>query len=141
MSKKIQTFEEAAESVNVDALLAIQPTEPPQAPAEPVVRKTPAAWADALGHMRKADPRLPQSVTHADQMHAAADQLHGWSQHAYHHQAEPFEISQVDYEAALDAGQKYPLVAPHAAALPHSQVNRHKDFVPARACAPSKESR
>lgn len=105
--------------------------EPVQAPAAPEpVKLTPAQWAEKLGHMRRADPRIPQSVTHADWQHAAADRLYGWAKHAYNFQTQPFLLSQADYELALEAAAQYPLKAPHAAALPASQADRFEGFRP-----------
>jgi len=87
----------------------------PEAPAAP--KRTPADWAKVLEFSKPADPRLPQSEPHTDWQHAAADVLHGWSRHAYHYQADPFEISEADYRAALEAGANHPPTPAHAAAI------------------------
>lgn len=97
-----------------------------------VTQFTPDAWGKKLGHFKAGDPRLPQNVPHFDAQHAAADALYGWSQHAYHYQAAPFTITEADYVAALEAAGRYPLCAPHAAALPASQVARFANFQPRR---------
>lgn len=110
---------------------ALAPTEP--APAQPAAEKlTPAAWAQRLGMIVHADRRLPQQETHAKPEHAAADSLHGWAVHAYNYQAaaDAFLITEADYRAALVAAGQHPLVPPHAAALPPSQVARFADFKP-----------
>lgn len=103
--------------------------EPLKSAPEPK-RMTPAQWAEKLGHINHADPRIPQSVTHADWQHAAADALYGWSQHAYHFQSQPFLLSQADYENALGAAAKYPLCAPYEKALPPGQEKRFEGFRP-----------
>lgn len=84
-----------------------------------VVRRTPLQWAEQLGHIKQGDPRVPQSKTHADWQHAAADKLHGWSKHAYHHQGDPFLLSQEDYEAALENAAEYPAKSAHEPAIAH----------------------
>nr|PZN62467.1 MAG: hypothetical protein DIU58_12345 [Sphaerobacter thermophilus] len=98
------------------------------APAAPPELLTPAEWAERLGLIRKGNPLVPQVPTHADWRHAVADQLHGWSAHAYHHQSKPFRISREDYDAALLAAAAYPCCPPHPAALPESQRQRFAGF-------------
>lgn len=102
---------------------------PKAEPKGPELR-TPADWAEKLGLITKANPHVPQVPTFADWRHAAADKLHGWSDHAYHHQAKPFEISREDYEKALAAAAQFPCCPPHSAALPESQRERFKEFKP-----------
>lgn len=92
--------------------------------------RTPTEWAEVLGHMRRGDSRMPQSVTHADWQHAAADKLYGWANHAYNFQSEPFLLSQADYERALAAAARFPLAAPHAPALTPLQAKRFEGFEP-----------
>lgn len=109
--------------------------EQPPATAEAAkapAKRTPAEWAEKLGYIVKADSRIPQSVTFAKWEHAAADKLYGWSEHAYHHQAEKdrFAISETDYSKALETAAKYPTVALHTPAIPSSQVDRLNDFKP-----------
>lgn len=112
---------------------AALPAQQPAASAPAAPRKTPEQWAEQLGHIKRADPRIPQSVTHADWQHAAADALYGWSEHAYHYQAQPFLLTQEQYEAALAAAARYPLCGPLAAALPPGQERRFDGFRPATA--------
>lgn|SRR5690606_17674249 len=100
----------------------------PVAPAAQPELLTPAEWAERLGLIAKGNPLVPQVPTFADWRHAVADQLHGWSAHAYHHQAKPFRISREDYEAALKAAAEYPCCPPHHAALPESQRQRFAGF-------------
>ena len=47
--------------------------------------------------------------------HGAAAALHGWRQHA-HHAGAPMELSEPDYDAALEAAQKAECI-PHKPAL------------------------
>lgn len=79
--------------------------------------RTPEDWAERLGHIKRSNPLIPQSKTHADWQHACADQLHGWSKDAYHFAADPLLISQVDYEAALAAAAAYPTTPAHEPAM------------------------
>lgn len=104
---------------------------PPAEPKGPVLL-TPAEWAEKLGLITRANPLVPQVPTFADWRHAAADKLHGWSDHAYHHQGEQarFLVSQEDYEKALAAAAEFPCCPPHAAALPESQRQRFEKFKP-----------
>lgn len=104
------------------------------APAPEPVKKTPEQWARVLGHMKLADPRIPQSTTHADWQHAAADKLHGWGRHAYHYQAEPMLLTQDDYQAALDAAAEYPNKPAHEPAMAPS----HEDVLKQRAATKEK---
>ena len=101
----------------------------PEAPAE---LRTPAEWAEKLGLVTKAHPHIPQVPTFADWRHAAADKLHGWSDHAYHHQGERarFVLSRDDYQAALKAAAEFPCCPPHGPALPESQRKRFEEFTP-----------
>lgn len=92
--------------------------EPPaSAVAAAVEMLTPWQWAEKLGHVTKASPFTPQLRTHPSWQHAAADSLHGWSQHAHHYQAEPLLLAQADYLAALEAAAEYPNKPAHAPAL------------------------
>lgn len=102
--------------------------------AKPVKRKTPEEWARALRHFKAKRPNIPQDQDHHSIAHATADQLHGWSNYAYHHQATPFELTKEDYEAALKAGLEFPCCAPHAAALPPGEERRFVNFVPSKSC-------
>jgi len=47
--------------------------------------------------------------------HRVADQLHGWTVHNYHHQADPVTLLDADYLAALRAAEQG--LAPHAPAV------------------------
>lgn len=109
----------------------------PQAAAAPTVvdtpKLTPDAWGRKLGHFKVGDVRLPQNVQHFDPQHAAADELFGWSRHAYHYQAEPFLITEADYLEALKTAGSFPVSAPHPAALPASQAARFANFKPRKA--------
>lgn len=106
-----------------------RPSADPKKPEGPK-KKTPDAWAKKLGHFHSRNPAIPQSVDYYGWQHAAADKLYGWSDHAYNHQAEPFELTEEDYAKALDAAAKYPTVAPHAPAIPPSRKDLFKDFQP-----------
>jgi hypothetical protein len=100
------------------------------APAAKADLRTPLEWAEALGYIVRANPKLPQSETHAKWQHACADALYGWSVHAYNYQApaDRFVISEADYRKALECAAEHPVVAPHEPALPKSQRDRFKDF-------------
>lgn len=80
--------------------------EPPQGPE----RLTPHAWGEQLGLCEKADPARPWIESHADWRFAAADKLHGWSDHAHHWQGPGQELllTKEEFEAALQAGADYP---------------------------------
>jgi hypothetical protein len=90
---------------------------PPVAPAEPE-RLTPHAWGERLGLCEKADPARPWVESHADWRFAAADKLHGWSDHAHHWQGEGQQLllTEADFQAALQAGADYPAKPAHAPA-------------------------
>lgn len=116
--------------VNEDAPAQAAPASAAAAPAP--ARLTPNAWGRKLGHFKQGDTRLPQNVPHFDRQHAAADELFGWSRHAYNFQAEPFLITEADYVAAIKSAGRFPLEAPHAAALPPSEAARFANFKPRR---------
>ena len=78
---------------------------------------TPQQWAEKLGQVKIASPFTPQLRTHMSWQHAAADSLHGWTQHAHHFQGEPLLLCQSDYQAALDAAAEYPNKPAHLPAL------------------------
>jgi hypothetical protein len=115
------------------------------APSKPT--RTPLEWAELLGFVNRVNPTIEAAIkaagepgAHAPQLertfhwkHAAADRLYGWSEHAYHFQADEdrFLITEEDYRKALDAAADYPCSAPHAPALPESQTERFAGFVPA----------
>lgn len=141
-TKKPTTLEEELESAQtspvrehefaVEAAPDLLPTEPAPPPKPEPARFTPAEWAERLGYRVKRDPRLPQSVDYDKPEHAAADALYGWTRHAYHYQGEAhrFVVTEEDYRAALRAAGQFPVEAPHAPAIPPSEVNRFKDFAP-----------
>lgn len=79
------------------------------APKAEVLRLPPLEWAKRRGLILDADkpanPVLGTGPRPAWQ-HAAADAVHGWSWHAEQYQAEPLEITEADYVAAVDAACK-----------------------------------
>lgn len=79
--------------------------------------RTPAEWAERLGHIRRAHPHIPQSTTHPDWKHAVGDGLHGWTKHAYHFPNDPLKISEADYRTALENAAVYPMKEAHQPAL------------------------
>lgn len=91
---------------------------------------TPAEWAEKLGFIAPANPNMPQQERHAKWQHAAADTLHGWSEHAFHFQSPEhrFAISEDTYRKALSAAANFPVEPPHEAALPESQRPRFASF-------------
>jgi hypothetical protein len=99
-------------------------------PAPVVPTKTPDEWARALGHFKKAPPHQPQKVDAYSPDHARADALFKWSDHAAAYQApeDRFVISEGDYLEALRTAAHYPLVAPHAPALPPSRKAHFANF-------------
>jgi hypothetical protein len=88
-----------------------------QETAPPSNALTPRKWHAVL----KSDPSK----------HAAAEFLHGWSQHEHHYQDAPLLLTRENYEAALSAGFQYPCVPPHAAALSPCVREKFERFVPA----------
>ena len=86
-------------------------------PSTPPLMHTPEEWAKRLGHVCVAPEHMPQLRTHYDWRHAVADALHGWSQHAYHYQAEPLLLTETHYCAALDAAAEYPTKPAHVPAF------------------------
>lgn len=131
-----KTAKEATDAVAASIEVAAAPVvaapgvEAPATAPVPVTA-TPEVWAERLGLIQRANPRLPQSQTVPHWTHAAANKLYGWSDHAYHYQGEaPFELTEDDYRKALAAAAQYPVRAPHPPALPKSQVKRFEGFVP-----------
>lgn len=102
---------------------------------------TPDEWGKKLGRFRKADPNIPQQISHFDWQHAAADKLYGWSEHAYNFQDTPFQITRECYEKALAAAAQFPAAAPHPGALPNPYKKRFAGFVPKRALTPADKQR
>lgn len=102
-----------------------KPPEPPKAQpspkaepkAKPPKTKTPDEWGRAQGRYREVNPLVAQVKSHFDWRHAVADKLHGWSKHAYHYVDLPLEISEADYNAALEAAANYPNVPAHGPAV------------------------
>ncbi len=89
---------------------------------------TPHDWAVRHGEF-KAKTAAPQSQAHYGWRHAAADALFGWSDHAYHFQAEAdrFLLTEQTYKDALDRAAAFPVVeALPAEAFPRSQDERRK---------------
>jgi hypothetical protein len=76
---------------------------------------TPQAWGERLGLAQKADPARPWIEAHADWRYAAADKLHGWTEHAHHYQGPGQELllTEEDFNKALEAGAGYPEVPAH----------------------------
>lgn len=68
------------------------------------------------GNRIKINGHNPHGVRGPGPMHRCADSLHGWSEHA-HHQAEPMQLTESDYQAALKAAGNYKThpaaIAPH----------------------------
>lgn len=87
-----------AEAKPVDEPRSVVPSPPPSDGAT----KSPAEWAKQL----LAPPQHWK--------HELADQLHGWSRHEYE-EAQPLQLSQKDYAAAIVAVEANAL--PHRAAL------------------------
>jgi hypothetical protein len=96
--------------------------DPPPPPADAAVsapeRLTPHAWGEKLGLCEKADPARPWIESHADWRFAAADKLHGWSDHAHHWQGpdQQLLLTEQDFQAALQAGADYPAKPAHGPA-------------------------
>lgn len=92
----------------------------PAAEAKPaeLERLTPQAWGEKLGLREKADPARPWIESHADWRYAAADKLHGWTDHAHHWQGPGQELllTEADFNAALQAGADYPEKPAHGPA-------------------------
>lgn len=86
--------------------------------AKPAERLTPHAWGEKLGLREKADPARPWIESHSDWRFAAADKLHGWTDHAHHWQGPGQELllTEDDFRSALQAGADYPAKPAHAAA-------------------------
>jgi hypothetical protein len=111
-------------------------------PAKPD-KQTPAAWAVELGIMPARDPArswvepVARSTKEAkDGVHYhAADELHGWSHHAYNFQApaDALLLSKDDFLAALAAGAGYPACGAHMPAVAKSAPFREE--LEARAAA------
>lgn len=95
-------------------------------------KRTPAEWADHLGLIRHRDKRLPQSETVPHWKHAAADTLYGWSLHAYHFQGERFELTQEQYERALESAAAHPAAPLVPEAITPTAAKKLEGFKPAR---------
>ena len=108
-----------------DVQTSVKPSQPRQE-----IRRTPAEWAERLGLIQKADPRLPQQHTVAHWTHAAASELFGWERHAYHYQADRFEVTEEQYRTALKAASIYPCCELPLDAIPSSQRDRFRNFAP-----------
>lgn len=94
------------------------------APSPTAETKTPAEWAAQLGHTKKRDRRLPQSLDHVDPAYAVADRLYGWSERAYHFQdaKDAFRITEATYREALKTAPQFPAVELTQAALTPEQA-------------------
>lgn len=112
---------------------------PSEAPASDL--RSPEAWGRELGYFVAANPNLPQSIDFWQPKHAVAAQLHGWNEHAHHYQDKPILLTREQYEAALDAGGKFPCVAPCREALSPVVAERFANFVPRQAQKTEKERR
>lgn len=82
------------------------------------MNRTPHEHAVARGLYRAANPLIPQAKAHYKWQHAVADHLHGWTRDAYHYQAEPFTLSDEDYDAAIEAAKGHPNTPAHEPAIP-----------------------
>jgi hypothetical protein len=97
-------------------------------PAKEEVLKTPAQWAEELGPKERA-------------LYASADYLHGWSEHAYHYQAEPQTMTRETFGAALEAAGKFPTCPPHGPALGKTVEKNFEGFKALAAKQPKKEAK
>lgn len=96
---------------------ATEAVERPRAPSA-LDRLTPGEWAERKGFA--APPLNPgrPSAGHPDRWkHEAAAALYGWTHHAYHHQTSPFQLTEQDYDVALETAAQYPACKPHKAAI------------------------
>lgn len=108
------------------AAAGAKPDAEPAAAKVPAVTKTPAEWAAELGHTKKRDRRLPQSLDHIDPAFAVANRLYGWGERAYHFQdpEHAFLITEATYRAALKTAPQFPAVELVADALtPEAAAN------------------
>ncbi len=132
-----------SETPGAKPLVVETPPGPPaphaaQAPAAAAVvvaeTKTAAEWAAQLGHIKPRDSRFPQSTDHVDPKYAVADQLYGWSERAYHHQApeDAFRITVNTYLDALRTAQQFPATELTVDALTPAAAARLEGFKPAR---------
>lgn len=97
-------------------------------------KRTPEQFLDESFPLGDPRPGQPASRPRASWVHFAAEQLHGWKEHAYH-EGKPLRLSRAEYDAALKSvqpdeksfGGQY---APHAAALSkhaaHSVIEARK---------------
>jgi hypothetical protein len=128
-SKDTPTASDAATSA-----LAPQPSAPAPSSSTGPEKRTPAEWAAKRKLTKARDPRLPQSTDWVHPSHAVADKLYGWSEHAYHFQAEDqrFLLTEADYVAGLQTAGQFPTVAPHAPAMTPTAAPRFADFEPSK---------
>lgn len=131
----METPKKKAVAANAEAALD---GEAPPAPPAPAAKHgssdklTPNEWARRKGLLVE-DVREP----YAKGFHASAEQLHGWAWHAHNYQApgQEFRLTQVDYDAALEAASQFPAKPAHRAALaPHYPEPLVPEHI-AKACA------
>jgi hypothetical protein len=78
-------------------------------------KRTPDEWARTLGYVIVPSKRRGGRAGFTSE-HRAAEILHGWIEHA-HHAAAAIELTQADYEAAIDAAVNSSPARPHPGAL------------------------
>jgi hypothetical protein len=88
------------------------------AKARDLVKAVKQTVAISVGAPAGSAPPRPGTVDRYNWRHAAAASLHGWSQHE-HHAGKPIQLSDADYEAALEAASAPKGVSyePHKPAL------------------------
>lgn len=95
------------------------------APATPVIdveRKTPSEWSKTV----------PAKLAH---IFAAASQLYGWEEHAFHFQAKPQLFTKEEFDAALKAAGEFPASELPLSAFGARALERFKPKAEARAKA------
>ena len=111
-----------------------KPEDKPATVSKSEGKKTPLAWAEALG-FRKKHGRGPEARHMLSAEYVTANVYYGWEAQVHHWGADSLTLSESDFKAAMVAASKFPTVPLHEPAI--SQVfkdsGRYTGFKPLKA--------
>ena len=84
--------------------------------SQPITRP-PKEWAVRKGLFHKKSRRNPNDYDRPGTAFMVADCHYGWSQQDYHYHPEVFELSEVDFDAAMLCSSQFPAAELHEPAV------------------------
>jgi hypothetical protein len=97
-----------------------------------IEKKPPLAWARELcAGVRPVNGAPFYGCASAE--YQVASQLYGWARQVYHFGEDSFELSELEFRAALESAVKFPVAAPLQAAIPPVSKDKFKKFTTKKA--------